>query len=386
MDVNRRRRRGWLSVHPNGSKEDRRLSSSSRTNVSPLPYRRRPLPRTVGAVCLLLAACDVPTEIPQWDTRWVIPAERTAFSVSELLPEGIDLADAGGAFEIPLAALTLSSSLGEMCPACRAADGLTVPKPAFTVALDGDLGLPEELISATLNDGAVEFQLRHDFPFDPLRPAAGSRGYLLLTVTSGSVVLARDSLDGRTTAFPAGGTLAGTLPLAAGEIGGPLQVGLTLHSPAGDPVRIDVDDRIELEVPAARVGLSQAVVRIEEGAITTPDIVLELGDVDEAISGRVREGALRLALENPFDITGAFELRITAAGLQVVEPIDIAPGESAVRVALTGEELRAMLGQNDVRVSLAGAVSSPPSGTELFPEDEIAVTARLELVVSTTRE
>lgn len=332
------------------------------------------------------AACDIPTEVPQWDTRWVIPAERTAFSVAELLPAGVALADAGGAFDVPLATLTLSRSLREICAACAPLDGLTAPKPPFTVSFGGELALPEELLSATLTAGAVVFRLRHDFPFDPLRPSASARGYLVLTVSSGPVQLARDSLNGRTSAMPPGAVVERTLPLTAGQIEGPVEVAITLHSPAGDPVIIDLDDRLVLEVPAAEIQLSQAIVRVAARTVTTPDIVLELGDVDAAISERVQEGALQLRIENPFDISGNFSLRIATPAGQIEKPVEIAPGTSETRIALSGDELRSMLGHDDVRLSLAGSVSSPVAGTELVPEDEIAITARLELVVSTARE
>ena len=353
---------------------------------SPAPGRMAGRMAAVAACLFALVACDIPTELPQWDTRWVIPAERTAFSVAELLPAGIALAEAGEFFEVPLGALTLSRSLREICPECAPLAGLTVPKPPFTVTFGGDLQLPDELLSATLAEGAVQIRVSHDFPFDPLRPSAAGRGYLVLSVTSGSTLLARDSLDGRTTALPPGGTVERTLRLTPGQISAPLQVGITLHSPAGDPVRIDPDDRLTLAVPAADVRLAGAVVRIDERTVRTPEIELELGQVDGAIADRVQEGALRLAIENPFDITGSFELRITTPSGEIVQPVEITPGESLVRVALTGDELRSMLGQDEVGIAIVGTVSSPSSGTELAPEEEIAITARLELVVSTTRE
>jgi hypothetical protein len=351
--------------------------------------RRRP---PSGAALRLLAlclgsagGCDFPTDVPDWDTRWVIPAETTSLSVAELLPSDVAVAAGGASFDVPLSAITLSRTLREMCAACAMADGLTAPKPPFTVSFGGDLPLPEALLSAQLAGGAVEFRLRHDFPFDPLRPSSASRGYLILEVRSGSTVLARDSLDGSTTALTPGTTVTRTLQLGSEVISEPLQVGITLSSPAGDPVTIDADDRLVLEVPATRIQLADARVRVVDRSIATPQIVLELAQIESTVTDRVRGGAVQLDIDNPFEITGSFELRIDTPVAQIAKPLDIAPGESTVRVELTAEELKAMLGHDDVRLGITGLASSPPSGTPVEPTDEIRLGARLELVVATGR-
>ncbi|HEX6069467.1 MAG TPA: hypothetical protein VFZ18_06570, partial [Longimicrobiaceae bacterium] len=156
------------------------------------------------ATLLALAACDIPTELPSWDTRWVVPAEDAAFSVADLLPAGVAVAPSADAFEVELSPVTFSQSLGQLCAACGAIDGLAAPKPPFTVSFGGEVGLPDALLSARIASGGIEVRLSHDFPFDPLRPAALARGYLILSVRSGSVVLARDSLSGNTVALPPG--------------------------------------------------------------------------------------------------------------------------------------------------------------------------------------
>ena len=89
------------------------------------PRRRPSLAVSSAVLVLALAGCDIPTEVPRWDTRWVIPAERTAFSVADLLPEGVTLAPGGGSFDVPLEGITLSESLAGMCPECAPLDGLT---------------------------------------------------------------------------------------------------------------------------------------------------------------------------------------------------------------------------------------------------------------------
>ena len=91
---------------------------------------------------LLLAAvsaCDVPTKLPSWDQTWLIPGDSTRVSVSELLPKTGELTVStfGGqpVFALNVTApATISRSLGQVCSACAAANGTTVPKPAISVA------------------------------------------------------------------------------------------------------------------------------------------------------------------------------------------------------------------------------------------------------------
>src|SRR5205085_12638178 len=91
-------------------------------------------------ILLLVAvsACEVPTKLPSWDQTWLIPGDSTKVSVSELLPKTGELtvSTSGGqpvfAFNMATPA-AISRSLGQVCAACAAANGATVPKPAFTM-------------------------------------------------------------------------------------------------------------------------------------------------------------------------------------------------------------------------------------------------------------
>ena len=335
---------------------------------------------------LAVAACDFPTELPNWETRWVVPAEDVAFPVADLLPAGVGVAPSGDAFEIDLAAVAFSRSLQQLCSACGILDGLTAPKPPFTISFGDEVLLPEGLVSARVVSGGIEVRLSHDFPFDPLRPAALARGHLVLTVRSGSVVLARDSLSGTAVALPPGSVVSRTLPLQAGTVTGPLEIGVALHSPAGDLVVIDLDDRLTVAVPAVRVRVADVRVRVTDEPLATSAAQLDFGSVDAAVADRVRSGAVLLRIQNPFDVSGAFSLSLSAPGATIVRTLDIAPGMSQARLELTGDEIRSLLGQSDVRLSITGRASSPAAGTEVAPGDAIAVSARLELVVSTGSE
>lgn len=332
-----------------------------------------------------LSGCEVPTELPEWETRWVIPAGRTSIPVAALVAGDLAESEGGDTFEFELPAISLSRSLGELCELCRPLDGLTVPKPPFTISAASTTPIAAGVISATLAGGTLGLQIRHDLSFDPLRPGGGERGYLTISAVSGASVLARDSLSGNDVALPPGGVLRHELRLRPATVAEPIEVRMTLHSPAGDPVTIDLDHRLTLEVPPAIIRLTNVRLRLSGREVSSAPIVLELHEIDEAASARLHSGAVLLEVDNPFELTAELELRITAGGTVVLKSLEIVPGSSAVRVALSGDEIRSIVGQPEVVLVLIGRATSSPGGTAVEPGDEIGFGARLELVVASRR-
>jgi hypothetical protein len=127
-------------------------------------------------------------------------------------------------------------------------------------------------------------------------------------------------------------------------------------------------------------------VRVTDEPLATSAVQLDLGEVDEAVSDRVRSGAVRLRIENPFEVAGTFTLRLAAPGTTIARTLEVAPGTSQARLELTGDEIRSLLGRSDVELSVTGRASSPAAGTAVEPGDEIEVSVRLELVVGTGSE
>ncbi|HEX6927164.1 MAG TPA: hypothetical protein VF167_17195 [Longimicrobiaceae bacterium] len=334
---------------------------------------------------LALTSCDLPTELPDWDTRWVIPVDRTTITARSIVTGDAGGGDEGEAFELELPGISVTRSLGEICPLCGPLDGRTVPKPAFDVSVSSGVPLPEELISARLEGGELAIAIQHDFPFDPLRPGGDEPGTLVLTVRSGSALLARDSIDGREVALPPGTVLRRTLPLRAAEVAAPLEVTATLRSPAGDPVTIDLTDRFLLEL-SARVALAEVRLRLRDREVASDPILLALNEIDDAAAERLRGGAVLIELENPFELTADLDLHITAGGAQITKPLEVAPGSSELRIDLTRDEARAIVGQAEVVFEFAGRVSSGDEGTVIRPDDEVSLTTALEMVVGSRRE
>src|SRR4051812_43224662 len=72
--------------------------------------------------CASLVGCDIPTDAPKWDVKFMVPSKGTSLSVSQLLPSSISVVSDASAFQINLAPATFSRTLGELCPPCTLAD------------------------------------------------------------------------------------------------------------------------------------------------------------------------------------------------------------------------------------------------------------------------
>lgn len=350
-----------------------------------VPRRGRPgASLFLGALLTLgLVACEFPTELPKWDTTWIVPAESTTISVTRLLPSSITTTPGGTSFVLGLPAVTVSRTLGEICGLpCTVANGLIVPKPAFETSFAISIALPPEVVSAQVTSGTIQVALTHDFPFDPIRPGALTRGFIAVTATVGNTVIARDSIAGENTAFAPGTTLNRVLTLAPANVTGPIAVAVRLNSPAGDPVTIDVTDRFTLTATPNQVLVNQALVRVASRTIEATEVELDLGDIDETVTDNVKAGALLLTLDNPFGVTGNLSLVITAPGTTITKSAALAQGRSTARVEFSQAEIRSILGAGPVRLRVSGAVcATTPCTTLVTPSQSVAISSRLELTI-----
>ncbi|MQA91178.1 MAG: hypothetical protein GEU90_13255 [Gemmatimonas sp.] len=328
-----------------------------------------------------LAACDLPTELPSWNTLWVVPGETMVLDVGQLLPPEVAVTSSAEHFALQLPPLASSRTLGEMCPPCGILSGQVVPKPEFSATTEASLDLPAELVSADLSGGELRITSTHTFDFDPLRPGDDANGHLVVSVSADGVELASDSIDGRSMAFPPGTTLRRTLELSPSEVSGPLRMAVRLYSPAGDPTSIHADQGFSIAAEPANFLLSEARIRVLNQDVASEMETLDLEDVDSPVFDRVEEGAVRLEIDNPWDLEGDFTLQITAPGVSLSKALTVPPGEAEVRVPFTGDELRSILGRSDVRLFMSGALMSPEMGALLRPSDQIVSRATLEAAI-----
>src|SRR5438309_3732195 len=178
------------------------------------------------AALALLAACDFPTKAPNWDMTWNVPAKSTSISVNTFLPNGVSVTSAGNGFQVSVATVTITRTLAGDCPQCVAANGQTVPKPAFTSSGSGSATLPSGISSATLSGDTLFATIQNGYNFDPIRPGGGNNGFIVIEVKSGTATIGKDSLNGATSSLPAGSTTTRKIPLA-GNVSG--AQGLTVN-------------------------------------------------------------------------------------------------------------------------------------------------------------
>jgi hypothetical protein len=349
----------------------------------------------------VVSACEVPTRLPIWDQTWVIPGDSTRVSVSELLPKTGELtvSTSGGQ---PVFALNLttpaavSRTLGQVCAPCAAANGTTVPKPAFSISDSTPVTLPTDLVAATIVSGGFAYTITNNFSFDPIRPSAAGApyGYFVIRVMNGTTLVALDSVDGSTVAIGKNGsTIQRPLPL---NINGgslaitsakPVQIYLTLNSPQGDPVTINTNQSFSVSILPLPIALSQAQVQVSNQTITAAQTSVDLSSVsDQSLINRVQGGTLHLNIASPFGVQGtltaSFAIPGTATNIVKSVPLTTAATQT-VDVSLTAAELRSLLGHN-ATLSVSGSVSSPTGSVTLTPTQVLQVTSTIQIILSTT--
>lgn len=347
-------------------------------------FRFRELLAGVTALALL-AGCDLPTDPPEFDTRWIVPADETRFGVGELLPGDVTLTPDSSAFLVDFDPISFSQALAGLCPACVVADGLTVPKPAFAGAFSSTLSMPPEVVSMEVVGGQVQVQLFNGFNFDPIRPAAGAFGTIELTITdeSDGDVVGTVVVDGQDQAFPPGTTLTSVVELEAATVEGDIGATVAITSPTGDPVTVDSSLSIDVTVTPLDVLVGSVEIDVANENVNLDPVDLDVEDVDQELTDRVTSGAFVLDVVNPFMVAAEFQIAISGPTIATIQKsASIGPeAESTVVIDFTLQEIRSFLGEPGVILS-GGAVVDPAAGSIVVdPGQELILTASLDLTV-----
>lgn len=367
--------------------------------LPPLEYARLIL-AGLGAITLAgTTACDVPTSAPRWNTTWHVPADSSGISISSLLPAAVTVISTGGtaAFAMDVSGTSFSRSLGEACSACVTANGTRVPKPAFTIASSSTVMLPTDVVWADLVGGFVDYTLSHSFDFDPLRPAAdpgAPRGWFTVTISLGTTVLARDSVNGAEAAFPPGTMHSRVVGLSASHatplrVDGPLAVALTLHSPPGDEITMNSSHSVTVRATPRDLRVGKASIRVPPRTLVARESTMDLSGLGQEVSSRVRSGAVILRISNPFAVQGVMSATLTAPGGTPIAKRVALPlgGPSAppvtLRIELTASELGTLLGHTNVAVAVDGTVDAPTGQVTIAPTQAFVVRSMLEVILAT---
>ncbi len=330
-------------------------------------------------LALLAGACDLPSGLPKWDTQWLIPVKSSTLAVGQLLPPSVSIAPDGSAFQVTVLPVAMVRTLAQLCPAYAALSGQTVPKPACTSTVTDTLKLPSDVSQATLASGSVAVTITNGFSFDPLRPGASARGTIVLTLTSGGATIGTLTLDGATDALPAGSTITRTVALT-GVVAGRIAVGLTITSPAGDPVRIDGSQQFTVTATPQGLRLADVTVPVNQKMVAIQPVDLSVEKVDQSLVNDVKAGTLVLGIVNPFAVTGTMTVTITGPGVAITKQIPLAAGTTTQRVPFTQQEIQSILGKAGVLFNAGGPVNATQP-VKLTPTQAAQVTAQLELIL-----
>jgi hypothetical protein len=319
----------------------------------------------------------------------VVRAEDTTIPVGSFLPGQVT--ENGDRFVISVSGGSISRSLGQLCSACAAVNGLIAPKPAFTTTLQSEVAFPVDLDSLVLTGGTIQVRVANQLGFDPIRPSAvggSDRGRITITLRNGPTILGVHVIDGGESSFAHGTSRLETVTFSPTglprTIGGTVGFEVTISSPAGDPVAIDTAAALSVEAADAAVSASAAMVRVQGRPVTAAPMTLDLAGLEADLTDRVQRGALLLDVENPFAVGGTLTATLSAPGVSLVRPLDVSPGSSQVRLSFSGAELRSLFGPAPVSLSVSGALSAAPSGlVTLRPGQQLTAAGRLELFVST---
>jgi hypothetical protein len=351
------------------------------------PIRRGAASRPGGALSLipllaLLGARDIPTAVPQVEQRWIVPAPSTTIAASSLLPAGVSILPDSSGFAVTLQPITITRALSQDCSSCAAANGTTVAKPAFTVSASASTPLPSGLDTAIIAAGSLQVVVKNNYTFDPLRPSATSFGYAVVMITENGSIIGRDSVNGATVALPAGATLSRSIPLSGiVSAGQPVKVQVTLFSPAGDPVQMDASRTLVVTATPAGIQVTNPWIFVNAQQVISNN-ALDLSGIDAAITKRVDAGTLLLDVSNPFGVTGALTVQLSAASVPTItKSLALTSGVSHPSIAFTQAEIQQLLGRN-LTLTMSGPLSSA-GAIPVTPREAVVVTTDLDLTLHT---
>lgn len=303
-----------------------------------------------------LWGCDIPTDAPEWEQRWIVPADETTVDVETLLPDGVTVIPGGSAFSVSVDPVSFDETLGNLCADCPAVNGMVAPKPAFESSIQESAALPDDVAEATVQKGELVVMATNGFAFDPLRPAAGVTGTLTMSLydqPAAGILLDQIIVDGATESFP-----------------------------AGDPVTIDITERLTVDALVQALEISSAVIDVSDREFTMDDTDLDLEGVDETVVDHVISGALDLEIQNPWSIGATFSVTIQGPNTNISKGFNIPPGAtSTALVEFSQSELRSFLGQPNVVLGGHDLVDVGAGQVALSPGQVLTLESKLDLVI-----
>jgi hypothetical protein len=306
--------------------------------------------------------------------------------VDQLLPEGSAVTPDRTRFLLYADTVRFSTTLGDLCPHCIPWWGLRIAKPAFT-GIFSELLLPEEIVSAQVQQATAVVTFRNGFNFDPLRPDSAVFGEIVFRLRNGGPggpILDQSRIEGETVALPP--NTAETVEL---DFSGTIQSGsiaeLSIDSPAGDSVTIDIEDEARVTAALDTLLVSSAVVRVEGKTFLADTLDLETGDVDQGLLDRIQSGALVMEVVNPWNLAALLTVTIdgpTVSG-SIEKSITLSPTPQAnLRIEFTPEELQQFLGEEEVFATLEASVPVGADPVTVMPGQVLGIKTKVDIVLN----
>ena len=305
--------------------------------------------------------------------------------MDELLPAtGVTIS--GGNFLVEADTVVLNQTLGSLCAACIDSGGIAVPKPVFDTVFTQTGNLATDVESAQLVSGSFSLAIQNNLGFDPIRPAAGTPGTMIVTiydVDTGGRPLARDTLNGAvlTDSLPNGALTTIQLNFDPGIVSSTIFAEIVLDSPAGDPIVINPNNRLDITVAMGPFTVSSVTLDVDSLSVDLDPTNLDVGDIDTSVTDRILSGSLILDIQNPFGVEVELTLLISGPGFTTISK-DVTVSNldpSSVSITYMADELRRFLGQPNVLVSGSGLVLGGPA--MVTPTDQVVIEASLDMVL-----
>ena len=326
----------------------------------------------VPVTCLLGSGCDIPTEGPIIEQRWVLPLEEVGLDQSQLLPPDVTIA--GSLYDVTVAPVVATESLGNVCPPCAALDGLMVPTPAYQGSIVSIDNLPTDVVSADVVSGSVDITITNGFTFDPI---AGG-GSLTITVAgaSGGPVLGTLFLAGPTVALPPfSPPTMHTLLLTDGTVTGAIETTVVIDHTGGQDVPWGASEVIRVDGDVTSLLLDQVTVAVDGLSASFSEEQLDVANLDEGLIDEIQSGSVLLDITNPFGVTWTGSIAFGA----IIKDVDIPADPTSSRaITFTGIELQSILRQDNATFSGTGTLGGGPA--VVTPTAEIIIDPTIDLI------
>jgi len=240
---------------------------------------------------LVSAGCDLPLDLPTWETRWILDAASDTLRAEDFLPAGVRITPEGFAVD-PLESGE-EVTLEEICEFCIC---LTGPVPSLTLTpFDWGVPLPGGIRGAHLTAGTATLALINRLGFDLLRDGNGGEGFLSVELL--------DLREGRTldslridSPFPPGDTLHISFPLGGLELhrGVVARVRGEIPGTGCDTIPLTPELGIGTEVRIQGVVAERVQLSLSDGALSLPSRRIP---IPGALGERLRPGVARVLLE-----------------------------------------------------------------------------------------